>query len=76
MNTLRPVYEHILRATKPNPVKVAERLRATEELASLRNVKVSSKRQTIVQKERQVGRLKVIDEELRRRGLPTLEKSK
>ncbi|KAL9624373.1 MAG: hypothetical protein Q9160_001335 [Pyrenula sp. 1 TL-2023] len=73
MTTLRSVYDHLLRAAKPNPTKIAERLQAKEELASLRNVKISGKRQTIVQREKEVGRLKVIDEELGRRGLPRLE---
>ena len=51
---------------------MAETLATKTELASLPNVKIMSRRETPVDKEKAVGRWKVIEAELRSRGLPVL----
>jgi len=51
---------------------LAETLATKTELASLPNVKIMGRRETPVDKEKAVGRWKVIEAELRSRGLPVL----
>ena len=55
---------------KPKPKKLAEFLMADENLNSLPNVKIMDRRYTPIDKEKQVGRWKVIEKELTRQGLP------
>lgn len=55
---------------KPKPKKLAHSLIADEDLQGLRNVKIMDRRYTPIDKEKQVGRWKVIEEELTRQGLP------
>ena len=55
---------------KPKPKKVADILAADTELTSLPNVKIYNKKQTSIHHEIEIGRLKVIEEELLARGLP------
>ncbi|KAL8831710.1 MAG: hypothetical protein Q9191_000720 [Dirinaria sp. TL-2023a] len=55
---------------KPKPKKLAERLTANGELSNLPNVKLRERRWTPIDKEKEVGRWKVIEEELRKRDLP------
>jgi hypothetical protein len=59
-----------LEAIKPRPKNLAETLATKTELASLPNVKIMSRRETPVDKEKAVGRWKIIEAELRSRGLP------
>jgi hypothetical protein len=61
-----------LGAIKPRPKNLAETLATKTELASLPNVKITGRRETPVDKEKAVGRWKVIEAELRSRGLPVL----
>jgi hypothetical protein len=61
-----------LGAIKPRPKNLAETLTTKTELASLPNVKIMGRRETPVDKEKAVGRWKVIEAELRSRGLPVL----
>jgi hypothetical protein len=61
-----------LEAIKPRPKNLAETLTTKAELASLPNVKIMSRRETPVDKEKAVGRWKIIEAELRGRGLPVL----
>jgi hypothetical protein len=61
-----------LGAIKPRPKNLAETLATKTELASLPNVKIMGRRETPVDKEKAVGRWKVIEAELRSRGLPVL----
>ncbi|KAI5309248.1 hypothetical protein KEM55_003683 [Ascosphaera atra] len=58
------------RASKPKPKKTADVLLADEELVSLPNVKILPKRYTPIDKEVEVGRWKIIEEELIARDLP------
>ncbi|KAI9833173.1 MAG: hypothetical protein M1819_003796 [Sarea resinae] len=64
--------KHILRTliTAPKPAKLAETLATDARLASLPNVKVFDRRVTPIDREKTVGRWKVIEKELRRRELP------
>lgn len=55
---------------KPKPKTIAELLLAEGKLTSLPNVKIFDKRQTPIHREIEVGRWKVIEEELTVRGLP------
>ncbi|KAL3424184.1 hypothetical protein PVAG01_03465 [Phlyctema vagabunda] len=57
-------------ATPPKARKVVDFLSAREDLITLPNVSVYAKRITPIDKERAVGRWKIIEEELEKRGLP------
>lgn len=57
-------------ATPPKPRRVIEALAQKEALFNLPNVKVYGRRVTPVDKEKSVGRWKVIEKELQARGLP------
>jgi hypothetical protein len=61
---------HLLTASKPKPQKLAQSLAANEQLMSLPNVKIMGRRMTPIDKEKEIGRWKIIEEELTRRGLP------
>lgn len=58
--------------TKNKGAKIAEQLLKDEKLAAQANLLVLGRRETPVDKEKEVGRWKVIEEELRSRGLPVL----
>ena len=55
---------------KPKPKKLAETLMVNEALTSLPNVKILDRRYTPIDKEKQVGRWKIIEKELIKQGLP------
>lgn len=55
---------------KPKPKKLAESLMTDEMLSSLPNVKMMNRRYTPIDKEKEVGRWKVIEAELISKGLP------
>lgn len=55
---------------KPKPKKLAESLMTDETLSSLPNVKMMDRRYTPVDREKEVGRWKVIEAELLSKGLP------
>ena len=56
----------------PKPKNLAETLMMKETLTSLPNLKIMDRRETPVDKEKEVGRWKVIEAELEERGLPVL----
>lgn len=58
--------------TKRKPANVAEQLLNNEELAVQNNLLVLGRRETPVDKEKELGRWKVIERELQERGLPVL----
>jgi len=58
---------HLVR--KPKPKKLAESLFANE-VAELPNVQIIERRFTPIDKEKEIGRWKVIEKELQARGLP------
>lgn len=55
---------------KPRPKKLADQLLADPALAALPNVEIRNKRYGPIDKERDVGRWKLIEKELTRRNLP------
>lgn len=57
-------------AEKPKPKKLAELLLSQPELMALPNVEIFERRFTPIDKEKEVGRWKVIEAELMKRGLP------
>ena len=67
INSAKALLGHLLKKPKK---KVAERLTGNEELANLPNVKVRERRWTLIDKEKEVGRWKIIEEELMNEGLP------
>lgn len=67
-NTVGILFEQLV--AKPKPKKLAEALETSQRFAELPNVKVFGRRVTPIDKERQVGRWKVIEQELLDRGLP------
>ncbi|KAI9778873.1 MAG: hypothetical protein M1839_007836 [Geoglossum umbratile] len=68
LRTLQNLQSHLL--TPPPPKKLAAVLLENAALAALPNVKVYDRRVTPIDKEKTVGRWKVIERELRERGLP------
>ncbi|MCJ1239169.1 hypothetical protein MMC14_007162 [Varicellaria rhodocarpa] len=56
--------------TKPKPMKLAESLLNKTDLLSIPNVQILDRRFTPIDKEKEVGRWKVIEQELKTRGLP------
>lgn len=61
-----------LASKQPPPKKLAELLGRRSDVHQLANVKVHSRKVGPVEKETAVGRWKVIEEELTKRGLPVL----
>lgn len=60
---------------KPKPKKLAELLTSKPDLASMPNVQIFDRRHTPIDKEKEVGRWKVIERELQKRGLPVTGRS-
>ncbi|MCJ1464821.1 hypothetical protein MMC07_003435 [Pseudocyphellaria aurata] len=71
LNSAKALFGFLVK--KPKPKKLAHSLIADENLQALRNVKIIDRRYTPIDKEKQVGRWKVIEEELTRQGLPVTE---
>ena len=55
---------------KPKPKKLAETLKLSDKLQTLPNLQVMDRRYTPIDKENELGRWKIIEKELRARGLP------
>lgn len=73
-NTLGSFLTNFSQKVKRKPAKVAEQLLQNEELAKQSNLLILGRRETPVDKEKELGRWKVIERELRSRGLPVLGK--
>lgn len=56
----------------PPPQKLAEKLENNRTLSNLPNVKISNRRITPIDKEKQVGRWKVIEQKLLDKNLPVI----
>jgi hypothetical protein len=56
--------------TPPKPRKIVDALKQKEDLLALPNVSVFERRVTPIDKEKSVGRWKIIEQELQRRDLP------
>lgn len=61
--------QYIQKALEPKPKKLAEHLAGSHRLQNLANVKVFAKRQKRSDRDEELGRKKVIANELRERGL-------
>ncbi|KAL4808476.1 ribosomal subunit 39S-domain-containing protein [Aspergillus unguis] len=69
LTTVAQVIDHIEKALAPKPKKLADHLVGNEKLTSLPNVKISVKKVKPFMKDQELGRKKLIDAELRARGL-------
>ena len=67
-NTAKTILNHLI--TPPKPRKLFDALKVKEDLLTLPNVSVYQSKITFKDKEETVGRWKVIEQELRARGLP------
>lgn len=68
INSAKALYQQLI--TKPKPKKLAERLTLNEQLVEAPNVQLRHRRWTPIDKEKEVGRWKVIEKELKERDLP------
>lgn len=68
ITTPKALLVHLIK--KPKPKKIAEALLKSNEIVQLPNVQILNKRYGLIQRETEVGRWKVIREELEKRGLP------
>lgn len=70
-----PIYKYLSRNSTPKPKKLADHLLVKQDLVNLPNVHIMSRRETPVDKDKGVGRWKIIESELKSKGLPVLSKS-
>lgn len=71
MNSTNTVRSLLTRITqKPKPAKLFDALAERQDLVSLPNVKIFNRRITPIDREKMVGRWKIIEKELNSRGLP------
>lgn len=68
INTAKALVGHLVK--KPKPKKLAESLLVNERLTALPNLQIFDRRYTPIDREKEVGRWKLIEKELQRRGLP------
>lgn len=68
ISTAKALVGHLVK--KPKPKKLVESLLVNERLTALPNVQIFDRRYTPIDKEKEIGRWKVIEKELQRRGLP------
>lgn len=69
---LTKLINHILEDQKPKPRNLYERLMEKQQLLEQSNLMILPRRETPVDKEKEVGRWKVIEKALIERGLPVL----
>lgn len=69
ITTVQHVMSHVTKETAPKPKKLIDHLEANEQLQSLPNVKIFGKTQKSWHQDEELGRKKIIDAELRARGL-------
>jgi hypothetical protein len=73
---LKSLVEKTLELQEPAPEKVHEKLMMNQSLTQQGNLLIFPRRETPVDKEKEVGRWKVIEKELAERGLPVLGRLK
>ena len=66
--TVQALLTHLI--TPPKPRKLVDALKQKEDLLALPNVSVFERRVTPIDKEKSVGRWKIIEQELKSRDLP------
>jgi hypothetical protein len=71
-----PIYNYLMRESSPKPKKLAERLVTKRDLVGLPNVHILTRRETPVDRDKRLGRWKVIEAELQSKGLPVFTKSR
>ncbi|KLU87286.1 hypothetical protein MAPG_06287 [Magnaporthiopsis poae ATCC 64411] len=77
LNSVQTINDLIkILVTPPKPKKLAEEIEARGELAKLPNVTVYNRRVTPIDKDKMVGRWKVVAQELEKRDLPVTGKGK
>ncbi|KAF4155331.1 hypothetical protein CNMCM6069_008060 [Aspergillus lentulus] len=69
ISTVKQAVEYLEGVVNPKPTKLADQLVNNPELQHLPNVKLFTKRQTALHKDEELGRKKIIESELRARGL-------
>ncbi|GKZ70227.1 hypothetical protein AnigIFM50267_005488 [Aspergillus niger] len=69
ISTVKQAVDYVQGQLNPKPKKLAEILENNDRLQSLPNIKVFSKRQTRLHRDDEMGRRKIIEAELRSRGL-------
>ncbi|KAJ9631677.1 hypothetical protein H2203_000076 [Taxawa tesnikishii (nom. ined.)] len=75
-STLFGLLEALVAVRRPKAKKLAPQLKVSDAIAQLPNVKVASRRITPIDKEKEVGRWKLIQQELLDRGLPVTGSNK
>lgn len=71
-----PIYTYLLRSSSPKAEKLADALLKKKDLVNLPNVHIMARRETPIDKDKRLGRWKVIEAELQRKGLPVLSNSR
>ena len=71
-----PIYNFLLRSSNAKPKKLADGLLRKQDLVGLPNVHIMARRETPIDKDKRLGRWKVIAAELESKGLPVLSKSR
>ncbi|OJJ66688.1 hypothetical protein ASPBRDRAFT_137342 [Aspergillus brasiliensis CBS 101740] len=69
ISSVKQAVDYVQGQLNPKPKKLAEILEKNDRLQSLPNIKVFSKRQTRLHRDDEMGRRKIIEAELRSRGL-------
>ncbi|KAF7180488.1 hypothetical protein CNMCM7691_009779 [Aspergillus felis] len=69
ISTVQQAVEYLEGVVNPKPTELADQLANNPELQHLPNVKLFTKRQTALHKDEELGRKKIIESELRARGL-------
>lgn len=72
--TLGQLFGYLREEGKPKPKTLADQLVQKQSLVKLPNVQIMSRRETTVDREKRLGRWKVIEAELQSKGLPGLSK--
>ena len=74
--SLRPIYSYLRWGRDTKPKKIADRLLIKADVINLPNVHIMPRRETPVDKDKRLGRWKIIEAELHSKGLPILSKSR
>ena len=70
-----PIYKYLSQNSSPKKKTLADHLLAKQDVISLPNVHIMSRRETPVDKDKRLGRWKIVEAELKSKGLPVLSKS-